>query len=76
MDRASLYVTNAVKHFKWEARGKARLHKTPSARQVAACRPWLMAELRVVRPELVVCLGAVAAHSLVGTVGPGHRATG
>jgi uracil-DNA glycosylase family protein len=66
VDRASLYVTNAVKHFKWEARGKARLHKTPSAREVAACRPWLMAELKVVRPTLVVCLGAVAAHSLLG----------
>jgi uracil-DNA glycosylase family protein len=66
VDRASLYVTNAVKHFKWEQRGKARLHKTPSAREVAACRPWLMAELKVVRPTLVVCLGAVAARSLLG----------
>jgi DNA polymerase len=66
VDRASLYVTNAVKHFKWEPRGKARLHKTPSAREVAACRPWLMAELKVVRPALIVCLGAVAAHSLLG----------
>ncbi len=72
VDRGSLYVTNAVKHFKWEARGKARLHKTPSAREVAACRPWLMAELHVVRPELVVCLGAVAARSLLG---PSSRVT-
>jgi uracil-DNA glycosylase family protein len=72
VDRASLYVTNAVKHFKWEPHGKARLHKTPSAREIAACRPWLMAELRVVRPALVVCLGAVAARSLLG---PSARVT-
>jgi DNA polymerase len=66
VDRARLYVTNAVKHFKWEPRGKARLHKTPSAREVAACRPWLMAELQVVRPSLVVGLGATAVRSLLG----------
>jgi hypothetical protein len=52
VDRSSLYVTNAVKHFKWKPRGKARLHKNPSAREVAACRPWLMAEIQVVRPAL------------------------
>jgi DNA polymerase len=66
VDRASMYVTNAVKHFKWEPRGKARLHKNPSAREVAACRPWLRAEMQVVRPALVVCLGATAARSLLG----------
>lgn len=70
VDRSSLYVTNAVKHFKWEPRGKARLHKTPSAREVAACRPWLMAEMQVVRPALVVSLGATAARALLG---PGAR---
>jgi DNA polymerase len=70
VDRASLYVTNAVKHFKWEPRGKARLHKNPSAREVAACRPWLMAEMQVVHPALVVSLGATAARALLG---PGAR---
>lgn len=70
VDRSSLYVTNAVKHFKWEPRGKARLHKTPSAREVAACRPWLMAEMQVVRPALVVSLGATATRALLG---PGAR---
>jgi DNA polymerase len=63
-------VTNAVKHFKWEPRGKARLHKNPSAREVAACRPWLMAEMQVVKPALVVSLGATAARALLG---PGAR---
>jgi DNA polymerase len=66
VNRSSLYVTNAVKHFKWEPRGKTRLHKNPSAREVAACRPWLMAEMQVVRPALVVGLGATAARSLLG----------
>jgi DNA polymerase len=66
VDRSSLYVTNAVKHFKWEPRGTARLHKNPSAREVAACRPWLMAEMQLVRPELVVALGATAARALLG----------
>jgi uracil-DNA glycosylase family protein len=70
VDRSSLYVTNAVKHFKWEPRGKARLHKNPSAREVAACRPWLMAEIEVVHPALVVGLGATAARALLG---PGAR---
>ena len=69
-DRSSLYVTNAVKHFKWEPRGKSRLHKNPSAREVAACRPWLMAEMQVVKPALVVSLGATAARALLG---PGAR---
>lgn len=66
VDRGATYVTNAVKHFKWEARGKRRLHKKPSSREVAACRPWLLAEMAAVRPEVVVCLGATAAQSLLG----------
>ncbi|HEY6622784.1 MAG TPA: UdgX family uracil-DNA binding protein [Acidimicrobiales bacterium] len=66
LDRAALYVTNAVKHFKWERRGKVRLHKKPGAREVAACMPWLMAEVDAVRPEMVVCLGATAAQALLG----------
>ena len=68
VDRASLYVTNAVKHFRWEQRGKARLHKNPSAREVAACRPWLVAEMQVVHPALVVGLGATAARAPSGPV--------
>jgi DNA polymerase len=67
INRAELYVTNAVKHFKWEPQGKRRLHKTASAREVAACRPWLAAELDATRPERIVCLGATAAKSVVGT---------
>ena len=64
--REELYVTNAVKHFKWEPRGKRRIHKTAGARDIAACRPWLEAEIDLVRPELIVCLGATAAHSIFG----------
>jgi uracil-DNA glycosylase len=66
IERRSLYLTNAVKHFKWEPRGKSRLHKNPSAREVAACRPWLIAETAAVRPHVVVCLGATATRSLLG----------
>jgi DNA polymerase len=66
IDRKAVYVTNAVKHFKWVARGKRRLHAKPSARQVNACRPWLEAEMEAVRPLVVVCLGATAAQSLLG----------
>lgn len=66
IDRAAVYVTNAVKHFKWEPRGPRRLHKTPSARERAACRPWLLAEIAAVRPEVVVCMGATAGQSLFG----------
>jgi uracil-DNA glycosylase len=66
IDRQKVYVTNTVKHFKWEPRGKLRIHKKPSMQQVHACRPWLDAELETVRPELIVCLGAVAAQSLLG----------
>jgi uracil-DNA glycosylase len=64
--RQDTYVTNAVKHFKWEPRGQLRLHKSPSAREVAACRPWLAAEIEAVRPDLLVCLGATSARALLG----------
>ena len=64
--RKQVYVTNAVKHFKWEPRGKRRLHKKPSARELKACRPWLDAELEVIQPDVVVCLGATAAQQLFG----------
>jgi uracil-DNA glycosylase family protein len=66
IDRQRVYVTNAVKHFKWEARGKRRIHQKPNAREVRACRPWLDAEIRAVRPRAVVCLGATAAQALLG----------
>ena len=66
IDRTNVYVTNAVKHFKWEARGKRRLHKRPDAVEVAACRPWLDKEIELVQPRVVVCLGATAAQSLLG----------
>jgi len=64
--RDQVYVTNAVKHFKWEPRGKRRIHKKPRASEVKACRPWLEAELRSVKPAVVVCLGATAAQSMLG----------
>jgi DNA polymerase len=64
--RDEVYITNAVKHFRWEPRGKRRLHKKPSSRQINACRPWLEAEIGVVKPLVVVCLGATAAQSLLG----------
>ena len=69
IDRTRAYVTNAVKHFKWTPGGrggKARIHKKPNAAEVSACRPWLEAELEVVRPKVVVCLGATAAQALLG----------
>ncbi len=66
LDRGSLYLTNVVKHFKWERRGKVRLHKKPGAREVAACMPWLLAEMDALQPEIVVCLGATAAQALLG----------
>ncbi len=72
IDRNAVYVTNAVKHFKWEARGKRRIHQKPSSRDLAACRPWLEAELRVVRPGVLVCLGATAAQAIFGS---GFRVT-
>ena len=67
IDRGDAYVTNAVKHFKWEPRGKRRLHKKPSSRELAACRPWLDAEFEVIDPQVVVCLGATAAQALMGS---------
>jgi DNA polymerase len=66
IDRAAVYVTNAVKHFKWEARAKKRIHQKPTAREIAACRPWLDAEIAAVRPTAIVCLGATAAQALLG----------
>jgi uracil-DNA glycosylase family protein len=66
IDRGQVYVTNVVKHFKFERRGKARLHKKPNAGEIHACRPWLDAELAVVRPKVLVCLGATAAQALLG----------
>jgi DNA polymerase len=64
--RRDIYVTNAVKHFKWEPQGKRRKHKKPSASEIAACRPWLEAEVQVVKPGAVVCLGVTAAQSVFG----------
>jgi len=66
IDRADVYVTNVVKHFKWEPRGKRRIHKKPSTREIAACRPWLDTEIALVKPRAIVCLGATAAQSLLG----------
>jgi len=66
IDRSKTYVTNAVKHFKWEPRGKRRIHKKPSYSEIFACRPWLDAEIRLVKPEVIVCLGATAAQALLG----------
>ena len=72
ISRDEAYVTNAVKHFKWEPRGTRRLHARPSAREVGACRPWLETELSIVKPKMVVCLGATAAQALMG---PAFRIT-
>ena len=66
IDRSQVYVTNAVKHFKWEPRGKRRIHKKPNSREIAACRPWLEAEVRIVKPKLVVAMGATAAQTIFG----------
>jgi DNA polymerase len=66
IDRREVYVTNVVKHFKWEARGKRRIHKKPNAAEIRACRPWLESELGVVKPKVLVCLGATAAQALLG----------
>ena len=67
IERRRAYVTNVVKHFKWEPKGKRRIHRKPNLSQIAACRPWLDAELRVVKPRALVCLGATAAQALLGT---------
>ena len=72
IDRSHVYVTNAVKHFKWEPRGKRRIHKKPNSREIAACRPWLEAEVRLVKPQLVVCLGSTAGQAFFG---PSFRVT-
>jgi uracil-DNA glycosylase family protein len=66
IDRRRLYVTNAVKHFKWQLRGKRRLHKTPAQREIEACHPWLEREIAAVQPQVIVCLGATAARALLG----------
>jgi uracil-DNA glycosylase family protein len=66
IDRSRAYVTNVVKHFKWQARGKRRIHKKPNLTEITACRPWLDAELAVVKPRALVCLGATAAQALLG----------
>jgi uracil-DNA glycosylase len=70
VERRTVYVTNAVKHFKWEPRGKRRLHKTPAQREIDACHQWLEGEIRVLRPRVIGCLGAIAAKALLG---PGFR---
>jgi len=66
IDRADAYVTNVVKHFKFEPRGKRRMHKKPSSREIAACLPWLEKELELIKPEVLICLGATAAQALLG----------
>jgi DNA polymerase len=66
VDRKTVYVTNVVKHFKWEPRGKRRLHKRPETREIAACLPWLRLEIELVRPKVIVCLGATAGQALFG----------
>ena len=66
IDRKEVYVTNAVKHFKWEPRGKRRIHQKPNSLEITACKPWIEAEINVVRPEVIVCLGATAAQALLG----------
>ena len=66
IDRSQTYVTNVVKHFKWEPRGKRRIHKKPNAREISACRPWLEAEIDLIKPKVIVCLGATAAQALLG----------
>jgi uracil-DNA glycosylase len=66
IDRQQTYVTNVVKHFKWEPRGKRRIHKKPNSQEIKACRPWLEAELALIKPAVIVALGAIAAQSLLG----------
>ncbi|MEP6937906.1 MAG: UdgX family uracil-DNA binding protein [Chthoniobacterales bacterium] len=67
IDRAEVYVTNTVKHFKWEPRGKRRIHQKPNSREIAACRPWMETELRIVQPRVLVCLGSTAAQAIFGS---------
>jgi DNA polymerase len=66
IDRKTVYVTNVVKHFKWEPRGKRRIHKKPNAAEVTACRPWLEAEVAVIKPRAIICLGSTAAQAVIG----------
>jgi len=66
IDRTKVYVTNVVKHFKWEPRGKRRIHKKPNGVEINACRPWLDAEIRAVQPSAIVCLGSTAAQAVIG----------
>src|ERR1700692_4814060 len=66
IDRKKVYVTNAVKHFKWEPRGKRRIHKKPNAAEITACRPWLQAEIDAIKPRAIVCLGSTAAQAVIG----------
>lgn len=66
IDRTQIYLTNVVKHFKWEPHGKRRIHKKPNAGEIAACRPWLEAEISLIKPKVIVCLGATAAQTLLG----------
>ena len=66
IDRTLVYVTNVVKHFKWEPRGKRRIHKKPNAAEIGACRPWLDTEIALVKPRIIICLGATAAQALLG----------
>jgi DNA polymerase len=67
IDRAEIYVTNVVKHFKFEERGKRRIHKKPNASEIEACQPWLEAEMSLIKPKIIVCLGATAAQALLGS---------
>lgn len=66
LERADLYVTNAVKHFKWEPRGKRRMHKTPAQKEIEACRQWLAREVQIIKPDLIICLGGIASRALLG----------
>jgi DNA polymerase len=70
IDRDAIYITNAVKHFKWTRKGKLRIHKKPRADEVEACRPWLDAEIALTRPKVLVCMGATAAQALLGSKFP------
>ena len=72
INRDEVYVTNAVKHFKWEPRGKRRIHQKPNSREMAACRPWMEAEMRLVKPKMVICLGSTAGRAFFG---PSFRVT-
>jgi len=66
IDRSKVYVTNVVKHFKWQSRGKRRIHKKPNAAEINACRPWLEAEINLIKPRVIICLGSTAAQAVLG----------